>query len=480
MKIAAHLILSFAFLHLFHQCISNKHGDLKIYVYNFQLWKNISESSLRQRDKHEILENSLNNGAGPVLEFSQGLYHTDQYQLFNIIYNRVLQDARLTLNPAEATTFFIPYDFAADSAFYKACGKSNGICFDFRKCPLAPTVESLLKESIWFRRNGGKDHLLIVGMNYAMDHYIGKPKCKSLLSGTCRNCTKLAIDDYSYMYADDEGIIARGDHWHAIPFPSDFHWNKYVKTPFPWENRMRPLLASYTGSGQSYYGPARRLRGSIIWYCEKHPDNCIHQSYGLSGTRSSFKVSGHNPLQVSAKSIFCFQPIGDLMTRKGLFDSLLQGCIPVTFDALTASVMYTWHWEESFWKEISIELPFHPVAFRYSDPILVLQELYDKNMSVILMKQELIRSRVFELQYGIEGRYSNKEERIIHDSWPRYEDGKGSPMRDAYEISLDHVLGWHSKRELDYRNATVPECWGGDAWLDTVANKCRKGKAKAR
>ena len=60
-------------------------------------------------------------------------------------------------------------------------------------------------------------------MNYAMDHYILKPKCKSLLL-TCSNCTKVAIDDYSFLHSDDSGIVEKGDYWHAIPFPSDFHW----------------------------------------------------------------------------------------------------------------------------------------------------------------------------------------------------------------------------------------------------------------
>lgn len=100
----------------------------------------------------------------------------------------------------------------------------------------------------------------------------------------------------------------------------------------------------------------RRLRGSIVHYCELHPSVCAHNSYGLNGTRFSFKVDGHNPLELSLKSVFCFQPIGDLMTRKGLFDSILLGCIPVVFDPLTAEVMYTWHWEEEFWKQVRDEL----------------------------------------------------------------------------------------------------------------------------
>jgi hypothetical protein len=352
--------LSLFLLFLYFACILTGHSHAGVslvqklnsssslfYIYENGFWPNISVASIYKRDSNERLENQLNHGAGPILNETAGAYHTDQYQMFSMLFYRALRDPRRTLDPAKASTFFIPYDFASDTAYYKNCKKSAGVCFDFRKCPLAPKVEQLLEESRWFKRKGGKDHFLIVGMNYAMDHYILKPKCKSLLL-KCTNCTKFAMDDYSYMYSGNAGILARGDNWHAAPFPSDFHWSRKVAQPFPWMNDDRPVLVSYIGSTRSYYGPAKRLRTSIVHYCDLHPGECQHSSYGLNGTRFSHKVEGHNPLQVSMQSVFCFQPIGDLMTRKGLFDSILLGCIPVVMDVLTAQVMYTWHWEEVF------------------------------------------------------------------------------------------------------------------------------------
>lgn len=80
----------------------------------------------------------------------------------------------------------------------------------------------------------------------------------------------------------------------------------------------------------------------------------------------------------------------------------------MVFDDLTAKVMYTWHWEEAFWKEILIELPFHPTAHRYFDPVAYLQSLYTNTthmQTVLRRKQELIQDRVFELQYSLEGRH---------------------------------------------------------------------------
>ena len=43
-------------------------------------------------------------------------------------------------------------------------------------------------------------------------------------------------------------------------------------------------------------------------------------------------------------------------------------------------------------------------------------------------------------------------------------------MRDAFDICVDLVLGWHSGDIIHYRNATVPECWDGK--LDKIKNKC--------
>lgn len=154
------------------------------YVYDGSEWATIANASRTKRDSREIMDHSMNNGAGTIVNISAGEYHTDQYQLFLNIFSRALRDPRRTLDPSKATTFIIPYDIATDAAFYKKCARSDGICYDFRKCPLGPLVSDLLKASPWFRRKGGKDHLMIVGMNYAMNHHIGKPKCKQLLAGT--------------------------------------------------------------------------------------------------------------------------------------------------------------------------------------------------------------------------------------------------------------------------------------------------------
>jgi len=152
---------------------------------------------------------------------------------------------------------------------------------------------------------------------------------------------------------------------------------------------------------------------------------------------------------------------------EGLFDGILMGCIPVTFDALTASVMYTWHWSEEFWKEVSVEIPFQPVVDKKIDPVQYLVDLLKYNLSLVQHKQRLLRGRAFELHYGLDGYHEGGS----NSTWPLVD---GKPMRDAYEITINHVLGWHSGREPDIRNGTVPECWGG--YVNKTLNKCVPGK----
>jgi hypothetical protein len=183
-------------------------------------WHNISILSTNMRDDpNEILEIVSNHGAGPLVNAERGAYHTDQYQLFLLNFNRAQHDWRRTYDPNVATTFIIPYDFASDVSYYKKCARNKeNTCLDFRKCPMASRVEDLLLQSPFFHNKLGYDHVLFIGNNYAQEHYIGKPACKKFLSGVCFNCTKLAIDDYSFLHSGDQGMVTKGTNWSDVSF----------------------------------------------------------------------------------------------------------------------------------------------------------------------------------------------------------------------------------------------------------------------
>ena len=93
------------------------HRSELFYIYNSSEWLNIISAPLSQRAPNEIMDVILNGGAGPLIDASLSLYHTDQYSLFQLMFNRAVKDPRRTLDPSKATSFIIPYDFASDVAF---------------------------------------------------------------------------------------------------------------------------------------------------------------------------------------------------------------------------------------------------------------------------------------------------------------------------------------------------------------------------
>jgi hypothetical protein len=99
-------------------------------------------------------------------------------------------------------------------------------------------------------------------------------------------------------------------------------------------------------------------------------------------------------------------------------------------------------------------MPFSDIANYRQDPVNYLNEI-NKNIShIIREKQDLLTQRAFELHYALDWRQEGGRD----STWPMLD---GEPMRDAYEIAMDHVLGWHSGKEADVRQGTVPECWNG-------------------
>ena len=441
---------------------------LLFYIYDEGAWGNISRAALSKRDENEILDRMRNYGAGECMNETLGLYHTDQYQLFEVFFNRARNDCyRRTRDPAKATTFLIPYDFASDVAFFANCPKHKElVCFQFRKCPLAQEVESMLLSSYWYRRNHGHDHLLIIGMNYAMDHYILKPKCKAFISGVCKNCTKLAIDDYSFLFGNNTNAIRdRGDYWHAIPFPADFHWTRRVASPFPWNYTNRTYLVSYLGSTQSHYVAARKLRQSISYFCKLHQEDCVSKTYGANGTRSTNLKRGQDPHLLSKQSVFCFQPIGDLMTRKGLFDGILHGCIPVVFSCLTASCMYTWHWSADLWKDIVIEFDIDEVTAKRLDPVDRLRVMMERDPEGVKLRQERLRNNAFLMQYSLDSPCDEEAKQL----WPK--DG-ALLKRDAFDVAIEHTLRCHRGVESHRPNSSAPHCWNGVLNTSVYPNYC--------
>ena len=90
---------------------------------------------------------------------------------------------------------------------------------------------------------------------------------------------------------------------------------------------------------------------------------------------------------------------------------------------------------------------------------------------------ELLNKRRSKHQSVVIDQQQQEEVITTHSKyWPL--DHHQQPMRDAYDITMDYILGWHSGLVSKERNATVPECW--DGWLDVVMNRCRPDSEKPK
>jgi hypothetical protein len=372
-----------------------------------------------------------NFGAGRILHADHMEHKTSQFSLFKLLYERALRDKRRVLHPSLAQSYFIPYDIGMDATFLEANGR-------MRKsyCPLSREVFKRLNQSEAFHRNHGHDHTLVVSVNQNMNYFFGAPGCRDLFN-LCWNCTKVSIDEYMFIAADrNYELKGRGINWHAIPFPSDYHYStENVSVVAPWKRQdKRPLLISFTGNRRRYNAVSTLIRENLMDQCDRHPDICFNSTYRHKADLS--------PNDMSRSSVFCLQPPGDMPTRKSLFDAVLSGCIPVLFHPLTARFMYEWHLGQRVWDEIGIHYDSveenHALISQSVDFIDKLHKLARDQPELVRSKQKKISQVAHQLQYSL----------IWIDPATKMEYVSSLQGElDAYEITMNKLLVIHSGKD---------------------------------
>jgi hypothetical protein len=406
-----------------------------------------------------------------VLSAEHGLHHTNQYSLYKIVLHRVLTDPRRTLHPRNAGLFFIPYDLGHDAAM-----RAGGPNVWPNHCRDAAGIAERLNQSVFFRRSNGRDHVLVVSINFGMNFYMHEV-CMKFLSGICQECIKISIDDYSFLFGGKFDHMkgqsmevlkqSRGVNWRAVPFPSDVHWHRGMVHPYPWASRhTRRFLVAYGGSTASYYRRSEKIRGALARQCDDRPALCVRKSYGAGRAFDALDHDNGTSIHtILNQSVFCLNPPGDLPTRKGLFDAILLGCIPVTFNPLTASVMYTWNWNESLWKSVIVELKHDDVVKRHFNIVDYLSNLVANDPNFVSKRQTLISDHASRLQYSMAEspvlpppprNPNTTSEAEFAAAEAAFVAAQGPP--DAYTVVMqgivDTIAGLHS----GLREGSIPDC----------------------
>lgn len=313
-------------------CILSIASTDQFYIYE---WPDIVNryANYTDRSHHghgvEIPQWKQHFGAGRQVDAASMEHKTSQFGLFKLVFERASIDkTRRTTKPDKATSFIIPYDIGMYAAFLETNGRMRRT-----NCPFSDTVISRLKNSVYFNRNYGHDHVVIFSVNQNLNYFMGAQKCVDFMR-LCWNCTKLSIDEYMFIAKDRNFELKnRGINWHAVPFPSDYHYSHNVYTAsvsngtaqyeLPWRDfKQRSIIVSFVGNTRRYNDISTRIREALVQQCSKHRTQCQHGAY-----KHDNKVGQH---QLSRSSLFCLQPPGDMPTRKSLFDAVLSGCIPGT------------------------------------------------------------------------------------------------------------------------------------------------------
>jgi len=157
--------------------------------------------------------------------------------------------------------------------------------------------------------------------------------------------------------------------------------------------RTGPLLAMIGSARQTEYERIQLFR-----MCEERPQLCATFHTGPRENSTSFV---HNRIadmyQLLMASTFCVNPPGDTPTRKGLFDSLVVGCIPVV---TSEDSLQHYRIHVPSWRNVSVIVTTDQLFSRGFNLVDFLDTYARDHAQEVAQKQEMIRTIAYGLQYS--------------------------------------------------------------------------------
>lgn len=333
------------------------------------------------------------DAAASLLQPPSAWYKTDQFSLEVIFHRRLKTHPCVTEDPALASMFYLPYYVALDLTRHLF---NNDLAI---RDNLTDRFVAWLRDQEPWQRHGGRRHVLTIG-RIIWDVY--------RLPGSDWGSTLLARPELKRVV---KLLIERAP-WQnttvAVPYPTNFHPSSEAELR-SWQAAVRDTkrtqFVSFAGSprGPRQANTTGTVRDELFSQCAGSP-KCKH----VVCTQKLCAANAQTIYKLSLESVFCLQPPGDSPTRKGIFDALLSGCVPVLFGRDQAVEQYLFH------------LPGN--GSRYSvrvDGDAVVRDHYD----VVAHLQRIPRTEVRRLQESIvqllpsllfrnptlDGKYSSKD-----------------------------------------------------------------------
>ncbi|KAH6556060.1 hypothetical protein KP509_1Z207600 [Ceratopteris richardii] len=377
---------------------------------------------------------------------SNAWFRSDQFSSEIIFYEKMKVYECATRNPDEASAFYIPYLGGLDMAFTLFSRDANVI--DALQQRL---IGWLQRSSVWQRKRQSP-HLMVLG-HVAWDfdreplEGQGGDEGRSFTWGSSlfrqlifQNVTRLLVERKP------------SQHDMGLPFPTLFHPSTPTDISL-WQEQLRKSRRSWFvtfvgGSRRRFSNKGiRNVRQILMMQCHEQQNQTIRlakntlqrckkfecvRPWEMTDKRLSAELGrsegeaeiscDEEPEEVVralAKSVFCLQPKGDSATRKGLFDSIIAGCIPVLFANETAYLQYQWH------------LPPDPASYSVYIPETDLATEKGTTTNVITLLSQLPYTRIKHMQRNIR----NLIPRVVYSP-----PGSTQLAQDAFSIALHSFL----------------------------------------
>uniref|UniRef100_A0A6U0UFI3 Exostosin GT47 domain-containing protein n=1 Tax=Pinguiococcus pyrenoidosus TaxID=172671 RepID=A0A6U0UFI3_9STRA len=164
-------------------------------------------------------------------------------------------------------------------------------------------VQTSVFEQQYWSRNGGKDHLVVV---------------PSVLNDLSPQWARIGFDQHSWAPATLVAVQTTKKEGFAVPYPTIFHPRSDQEVD-QWMAFVTKLPRHRAGV---FVGEWRGRRQRFLELCDRNADVCKwrHVEDRFVG-----------PLEEYGKFAFSLQPAGETSTRRGFFESLLMGTIPIVF-----------------------------------------------------------------------------------------------------------------------------------------------------
>ena len=243
----------------------------------------------------------------------------------------------------------------------------------------------------------------------------------------CKDCLKTCF--YKYRHHSSRFI--------PVPYASSFHYQDELKA-VPWIYPKKTILVTYVGGWKTDVASSANLRHLIINTCQKSKKCVAKRLMHQDNVLKKYKYHEYR------YSTFCLQPPGDDPSRKGVMDSILCGCIPVTFHPDTFITALPLHLSVAEAKEMSVYIPEY--VAQNTSAFNIISFIESISPSDIIKKQQKIAALGFRLQYSVPP-LTYLQNRSDETPWdPPFPDGVDK-MLDGM-ISLADQLKINSSEEI--------------------------------